>query len=261
MRLDRLMLDRGLVRSRSSAQALIMAGKVFVDGKRIDKSGREIDNRALIEVKSDDHPYVSRGGVKLETAIKEFNIRCQGKVALDVGASTGGFTDCFLQHGAAKVYALDVGIGQLDWGLRNDHRVVNLERTNARFLKREMLPDSIDIVAIDCSFISLKLVLPRIVTILSECRHFICLVKPQFEVGKGEVGKGGVVRDIKMHEKVLREISDFACSLGLIVKGLIPSPLRGPKGNKEFFIYLVSSEGGGIDIEAAIQKAISDQQF
>ncbi|MGA1864179.1 MAG: TlyA family RNA methyltransferase [bacterium] len=257
MRLDRLMLDRGLVRSRSRAQALIMAGKVFVDGVRVEKAGQDIPEESTIEIKVPDHPYVSRGGVKLESALSTFKIDCNGNIALDVGASTGGFTDCLLQHGAKKVYALDVGFGQLDWRLRQDKRVVNLERTNVRYIKPGFIPETLDIVTVDCSFISLKLVLKGIIPVLSDCTKLICLIKPQFEVEKGEVGKGGVIKDPEKHEKVLRGICSFAGEQGLSVKGLIPSPIKGPKGNKEFLCYMIKEAANNeIDIEEIIKSVL-----
>lgn len=244
MRLDKLMFERGMVSSRSRAQALIMAGKVFVDGKRIEKAGYDVAEGACIDIRGLDHPYVSRGGVKLEAAIRCFAIDCTGLTALDVGASTGGFTDCLLQHGARKVYALDVGFGQLDWRLRNDARVVNLERVNVRYVHPELIPEHVDIVTIDCSFISLRLVMNGILPLLSEGTRIVSLIKPQFEVKKGEVGKGGVIRDQRQHERVLRELVAFAHDRGLVVQGIIPSPIRGPKGNREFFMYLLKGAVG-----------------
>ena len=260
MRLDRLMFERGLVRSRSRAQALIMAGKVFVDGKRIEKAGQDIGETSQIEIKGSDQPYVSRGGIKLEAALRDFAIQCKGKTALDIGASTGGFTDCLLQHGASRVYALDVGFGQLDWKLRQDDRVICLERTNIRYLDPEKIPESIDIVTIDCSFISLKLVLKGILPILSEGTRIISLIKPQFEVEKGEVGKGGVIRDPKKHERVLIEVCHFTAGMGFKIHGLIPSPIKGPKGNREFLLYAVNEKSGrGIDLEEAIMKSLQEK--
>lgn len=257
MRLDRLMLDRGLVRSRARAQALIMAGKVFVDGVRVEKAGHNITEESIIEIKGPDHPYVSRGGVKLESALKTFKIDCKDNIALDIGASTGGFTDCLLQHGAKRVYALDVGFGQLDWKLRQDERVVNLEKTNVRYIKPGFIPEPIDIVTVDCSFISLKLVLMGIVPVLSDCTKLICLIKPQFEVKKGEVGKGGVIKDPEKHERVLRGICSFAREQGLTIKGLIPSPIKGPKGNKEFLCYMIKGSAAyEMDTEEIIKRAL-----
>lgn len=260
MRLDRLMFERGFVQSRSRAQALIMAGKVFVDGKRIEKAGQDIAETSLIEIKGSDHPYVSRGGIKLEAALRDFGIQCKGKTALDIGASTGGFTDCLLQHGARRVYALDVGFGQLDWKLRQDDRIICMERTNIRYLDPEKIPESIDIITIDCSFISLKLVLKGILPILSEGTRIISLVKPQFEVEKGEVGKGGVIRDPKKHERVLREICHFTQGIGFKILGLVQSPIKGPKGNKEFLFYSINEiSGREINLEEAIMKALQEK--
>lgn len=251
------MFERGLAQSRTRAQALIMAGKVFVNGQKADKAGQDITEGSCIEVRGPDHPYVSRGGIKLEAVLKEFTIDCQGKVALDIGASTGGFTDCLLQHGTKRVYALDVGFGQLEWGLRQDDRVINMERINARYMEPGLIPEPLDIVTIDCSFISLKLILSQIVTLLCEDAQIIALIKPQFEVGRAEVEKGGVIRDQKKHEKVLKEIICFAISLELSFKGLIPSPIKGPKGNKEFLIYLIKGKPDrDIDTEQAIRRAL-----
>ena len=257
MRLDRLLFERGFVSSRSRAQALIMAGKVFVDGKRAEKAGQSVNEDAEIEIKGPDHPYVSRGGIKLEAAIKEFDIDCNSKVVLDVGASTGGFTDCLIQNGARRVYALDVGFGQLAWKLRNDERVINLERMNIRHLDPALIPEPLDMVTIDCSFISLRLILPKIHKMVSDGKAVICLIKPQFEVEKGEVGKGGVVRDRERHEVVLRRLKTFAQQTGFSPKGLIASPIKGPKGNCEFLLYLVRGKYTVTDLEEAIQKALN----
>jgi 23S rRNA (cytidine1920-2'-O)/16S rRNA (cytidine1409-2'-O)-methyltransferase len=234
-----------------------MAGKVFVDGVRVEKAGQDITKESCIEIKGPDHPYVSRGGVKLESALRTFKINCKGNIALDIGASTGGFTDCLLQHGADKVYALDVGFGQLHWKLRQDNRVVSLERTNVRYIKPGLIPEPLDIVTIDCSFISLKLVLKGIIPIISDKTKLICLIKPQFEVEKGAVGKGGVIKDPKKHEKVLRGICSFARELELTIKGLIPSPIKGPKGNKEFLCCMIKGAADNeIDIELAIKSVL-----
>lgn len=261
MRLDSLMFERGMVSSRSRAQALIMAGKVFVDGRCEQKAGHEVSEGADIEVRGLDHPYVGRGGVKLEAAIGRFAIDCTGLTALDVGASTGGFTDCLLQHGAGKVYALDVGFGQLDWGLRNDPRVVNLERVNARYVTPDLIPERVDIVTIDCSFISLKLVLNGILPLLAEGTRIIALVKPQFEVKRGEVGKGGVIRDPLLHERVLRELVAFAHDRDLAVQGIIPSPIKGPKGNREFFMCLLKGAAGEVpEMDRVIREALGEAE-
>jgi 23S rRNA (cytidine1920-2'-O)/16S rRNA (cytidine1409-2'-O)-methyltransferase len=238
-RLDKLMVEKGLVPSREKAQALIMIGGVKVNGQVMRKPGQKIREDALIEILQPPCPYVSRGGVKLEGAIKGFGINVEGKVCLDVGASTGGFTDCLLQHGAKRVYAVDVGWGQLHWKLRNDPRVICLEKKNIRYLPKEEIPEEVDLVTIDTSFISLKLVIPAVLKFLKEKAEILALIKPQFEVGKGEVGKGGVVRDPEKHKRVIEEIRIFSQNLGLHPVGVIESPILGPKGNKEFFIYLI----------------------
>jgi 23S rRNA (cytidine1920-2'-O)/16S rRNA (cytidine1409-2'-O)-methyltransferase len=238
-RLDKLMVEKGLVPSREKAQALIMIGGVKVNGQVMRKPGQKIREDALIEILQPPCPYVSRGGIKLEGAIKGFGINVEGKVCLDVGASTGGFTDCLLQHGAKRVYAVDVGWGQLHWKLRNDPRVICLEKRNIRYLPKEEIPEEVDLVTIDTSFISLKLVIPAVLKFLKEKAEILALIKPQFEVGKGEVGKGGVVRDSEKHKRVIEEIRIFSQNLGLHPVGVIESPILGPKGNKEFFIYLI----------------------
>jgi len=237
-RFDKLLVEKGMVQSRERARALIMAGKVYVEGKRIDKPGTMINAEALLQLKGGDSFYVSRGGEKLEGALKTFGIDPKGTIVMDIGASTGGFTDCILQKGAKKVYAVDVGYGQLAWKLQKDLRVVNLERRNTRYLKREEVQNEIDLILIDTSFISIEKFLPHLLGFLKKGGSLLCLIKPQFEVGKGEVGKGGVVRDKVLHEKVIDRISTFSQRLGLKVLGVTESPLLGPKGNKEFFIYL-----------------------
>jgi 23S rRNA (cytidine1920-2'-O)/16S rRNA (cytidine1409-2'-O)-methyltransferase len=237
-RLDKLVVGRGLAGSRERARALIMAGKVLVGGSPVTKAGALVDGDAQIELKAEDIPYVSRGGLKLEAALREFRIELGGKTAMDVGASTGGFTDCMLRHGAAKVYAVDVGYGQIDLKLRQDPRVALLERTNIRYLERERVPDEIDIAVVDVSFISLKIVMPRIVEFVKPGGEIVALIKPQFEVGRGDVGKGGVVRDEKKRAEAVRAVEEDMSSLGLSVAGVMESPLRGPKGNVEYLIHL-----------------------
>ena len=202
------------------------------------KVGALVPTESVVILKSPDQPYVSRGGLKLAAALGAFNIDVTGQVALDVGASTGGFTDCLLQHGAARVYCVDVGYGQLAWRLRQDPRVIVLERTNIRYLPREAIPEEVDLAVADVSFISLKLVLPQILQFLRPDGLIIALVKPQFEVGKGQVGKGGVVRDPQQQQQVVAEIQEFAQGLGLAAEGVIPSPILGPKGNQEYLLYL-----------------------
>jgi 23S rRNA (cytidine1920-2'-O)/16S rRNA (cytidine1409-2'-O)-methyltransferase len=237
-RLDKLVLQRGLVGSREEGRGKILAGDVLVNDRPCTKAGTLVDQNASIRLRPKTSPYASRGGLKLERAIQAFQIDATDKIALDVGASTGGFTDCLLAHGAAAVYAVDVGYGQLDWKLRNDPRVVIYEKTNIRYLEAGDLPSLVHLATIDVSFISLKLVLPKIKTLLVPGGNIIALIKPQFEVGKGKVGKGGVVRSTDEHQRVIDEIKGAAVGLGLVVQRLIESPLLGPKGNKEFLIHL-----------------------
>lgn len=238
-RLDMLLVDRGLVESREQARRLIMAGAVVVNEQRVDKPGTSISLTAAIRVKDDARSrYVSRGGYKLEAALQAFALDVHGVIALDVGASTGGFTDCLLQHGATRVYAVDVGYGQLAWSLRQDPRVVSLERRNIRLLDTAALPETPTLAVIDASFISLTLVIPKVVELIAPNGMLIALVKPQFEVGKGKVGKGGVVRDPTLHAAVIAHLQAHAEQWQVEVKGLVESPLVGPKGNKEFLLYL-----------------------
>jgi 23S rRNA (cytidine1920-2'-O)/16S rRNA (cytidine1409-2'-O)-methyltransferase len=212
-RIDKLMVERGLAQSRERARSLILAGRVLVKDRIVDKAGAQVESSLEIRLKGEDMPYVSRGGLKLEKALEAFDIQLSGRVAIDVGASTGGFTDCLLQHGVARVYAVDVGYGQLAWKLRQDPRVVNLERTNIRYLLPEQLPEKPSLAVIDASFISLDKVLPATLKLLSDEAEVIALIKPQFEVGRGEVGKGGVVRDVGQHAAVLERIRELAASL------------------------------------------------
>ena len=236
-RLDLLLLERQLVESREAGRRRILAGEVLVNDQAVTKAGSFVQLDARICLKPTPR-YVSRGGFKLEKALQEFAISVAGKTALDIGASTGGFTDCLLAHSAARVFAVDVGYGQLDWKLRNDPRVVVLEKTNIRHLDRRVLPDEVELVTIDASFISLKLILPCVKALLSETHEVIALIKPQFEVGKGKVGKGGVVRSAAEHARVIGEIEAAAAAIGYTSRGVIESPLLGPKGNKEFLLYL-----------------------
>ncbi len=232
------MVQTGLAESREKARAVIMAGRVEVDGKPVDKPGRMVSAHAAPVIKRPYPPYVSRGGLKLDAALRHFSVDVTGKTILDVGASTGGFTDCLLQHGAEQVIAVDVGYGQLDWKLRQDPRVKVLEKTNIRHLEPEKLPVPIQGAVIDVSFISLRLVIPPVSRLLTPYAFIISLIKPQFEVGKGQVGKGGVVRDPEQHQRVVDDMASFAATLGWHVKGHIPSPILGPKGNREFLMYL-----------------------
>ena len=233
------MVEKGLVASRQRAQAMIMAGNVLVNCQLVEKSGHLISEASEITLKGETIPYVSRGGLKLEKALKSFAVSVQGLVCLDVGASTGGFTDCLLQHGATHVYAVDVGYGQLAWQLRQDARVTAIERMNIRNMPLNMLPEPVDLVTIDVSFISLKIVVPAVMKFIKKPAWIIALIKPQFEVGKGKVGKGGVVRDPLQHESVLNELDQFFKDSGWTCLAVVPSPILGPSGNKEFLIHLI----------------------
>lgn len=238
MRVDLLVVERGLAESRTKAQAYIMAGAVFSGEKKIDKAGTQIAEDTPLEVRTKEHPWVSRGGLKLIQAIEEFSLDITDKCVVDVGASTGGFTDVCLHHGAEKVYAVDVGHGQLAWKLRNDERVVVLEKTNARYLGSEQIPSPADMIVCDASFIGLQTVLPAPMSLAADGCILVALIKPQFEVGKGKVGKGGVVRDPELHEQVCQKIDHWITEdmPGWTVKGLTTSPIKGPEGNVEFLI-------------------------
>ncbi len=254
-RLDVLLTEKGLVESRNRAQALIMAGKVRVDGQIITKPGAQISNEAEINI-GQDLPYVSRGGIKLAAALDVFEIDPSGTICADVGASTGGFTDVLLQRGAARVYAIDVGYGQLDWKLRQNERVVVMERTNARYL--EMLPEPVNLVTIDASFISLKLILPVVKKWLAIPGLVVALVKPQFEAGRTQVGKGGVVRDKTVHRQVLENTINYASEAELNVLGIILSPITGPAGNHEFLICLGwKATRPSIEVERAMEDCLA----
>lgn len=241
-RLDVLLFEKGLTESREKAKAVIMAGLVYVNNQKADKCGSTYDEDAQIEVRGPQLKYVSRGGLKLEKALKVFPISLEGATAIDIGASTGGFTDCMLQNGAKKVYSVDVGYGQLAWKLRTDERVVNMERTNFRKVTREDIPEEVDFFSVDVSFISLKLILPVARELLRQNGEAVCLIKPQFEAGREKVGKKGVVRDIKVHEEVIETIRDFCIDAGFDVLGLDFSPVKGPEGNIEYLIYLRKSD-------------------
>lgn len=243
-RLDRLLVARGLTASREKARGLILAGQVLVNERVVDKPGTAVPVTQQIRIRGEILPYVSRGGVKLAHALENFNIDPVGMVAIDVGASTGGFTDCLLQAGARLVYAVDVGYGQLAWSLRNDPRVINLERTNIRSLDAEQLAEKPQLAVIDASFISLEKVLPATLPLLEPPAIIIALIKPQFEVGRGQVGKGGVVRDAEKHVEVVEKIRELATRLQCRVDGVTPSPILGPKGNQEFLIAMRYGLGG-----------------
>lgn len=238
IRLDSLLVERGLAEGREKAQALILSGAVLVDDRPEDKAGTLVSAAAEVRIRGAANPYVSRGGLKLRGALDAFGLSVAGLTALDIGASTGGFTDCLLQAGAAKVYAVDVAYGLLAWKLREDPRVVNIERTNIRHYDGAGISEGIDLVVFDASFISLRLIIPPVLRLIKDGALLIALIKPQFEVEKGEVGKRGVVRDPMLHKRVLEEIEAFCRSFGLAVLGSCESPLKGPAGNREFFICL-----------------------
>ena len=245
-RLDVALVERGLILSREKAKVVIMEGLVYVNGQKSDKAGAQVKDDDTIEIRGETLRYVSRGGKKLEKAMQVFPISLEGCTCIDIGASTGGFTDCMLQNGAKKVYSVDVGYGQLAWSLRTDERVVNLERTNIRYVTEEQIPDLIDFISVDVSFISLTLVLPVAWKLLKDQACMVCLVKPQFDAGKDKVGKKGVVREPQIHKEVIRKVADCAVGLGFAVKGLDYSPIKGPEGNIEYLLFLqkTDSEGG-----------------
>lgn len=253
-RLDVLMVNNGLATSRELAKAYIMAGDVYVDGNKEDKAGTKVDVNANIELRGKVMPYVSRGGYKLEKAMEVFPVTIEGKICMDIGSSTGGFTDCMLQNGASKVYSIDVGYGQLAWKLRNDERVVCMEKTNVRYITEEQVPDKPQFASVDVSFISLTKVIPPALNVMSDDAQLVCLIKPQFEAGREKVGKKGVVRDKKVHEEVILEIIDFAFEIGLNVIGIDFSPIKGPEGNIEYLIML-DRKNEGLTIEEAHKAA------
>lgn len=248
-RLDALLVNRGLFESRAKAQAAVMAGQVLVDEQKIDKPGTQVKAEVTIRLLGDKLRYVSRGGLKLEKALNIFPIKVEGKVIADIGASTGGFTDCALQNGASKVYAIDVGYGQLAWKLRSDERVVNMERTNVRYLEAKDLPEQVDAATIDVAFISLDKILPAVHKILKPEGFVIALIKPQFEAGKENVGKKGVVRDAKVHKDVINNVIAFAKAEGFGIAGLDFSPIKGPEGNIEYLLHLTLGEDDAISEE------------
>ena len=254
-RIDVLLVEKGFFESREKAKASIMAGIVYVDNQKVDKAGEEVKEDAVIEVRGNACPYVSRGGLKLEKAVNNFGLILQDKICMDMGASTGGFTDCMLQSGAKKVYAVDVGYGQLDWKLRTDDRVVCMERTNVRYLTENEVPDKLDFVSIDVSFISLTKVLPVAYNLTSENGEVVCLIKPQFEAGREQVGKKGVVRDSKVHQEVIEKVVNFSRELGFKIKNLSFSPIKGPEGNIEFLLYLSKIEENEINVEAVVDSS------
>ena len=258
-RLDVLLTERGLLDSRQKAQATIMSGIVFVDGKRVDKAGTMVSNDSNIEIRGTTLKYVSRGGLKLEKAMQTFPLHLEGKVCADIGASTGGFTDCMLQNGAKKVYAVDVGYGQLDWKLRNDERVVCMERTNARYLTHEEIPEELDFASIDVSFISLKLIFPALYGLLREGGEIACLIKPQFEAGRENIGKGGIVRDKKVHFEVIKRLFSAANALGLSPCAISPSAIEGGDGNREYVALFVKGASHGEISDKALKDIINSE--
>lgn len=258
-RLDVLLVERGLAESREKAKAIIMSGNVFVDGQREDKAGASFPETAVIEVKGSPLRYVSRGGLKLEKAMSHFDIDLTGKICMDVGSSTGGFTDCMLQNGAAKVYAVDVGSGQLAWKLRQDERVVCMEKTNIRYVTPEQIEDRADFSSIDVSFISLTKVLIPVYHLLKEEGEVVCLIKPQFEAGREKVGKKGVVRDAQVHLEVIEKVMDFAREAGYGLLHLEYSPIKGPEGNIEYLLHLKKSAPGLLESPQAVARQIVEQ--
>lgn len=258
-RLDVLLVQRGLAPSREKAKAMIMEGNVFVENQREDKAGTSVSTEANIEVKGNTLKYVSRGGLKLEKAMTHFDIRLEDKVCMDIGASTGGFTDCMLQNGAKKVYAVDVGYGQFAWKLRTDERVVCMEKTNIRYVTPQDIGEPLDFASVDVSFISLSKVLPPAKELLKEDGQMVCLIKPQFEAGREKVGKKGVVRDAKVHLEVIEGVIENALQLGFSILHLEYSPIKGPEGNIEYLVHLKKSEEGkmgeDIDIQAVVAAA------
>lgn len=257
-RLDVLLVKKGLAESREKAKAIIMSGIVYVDNNKEDKAGQTFNEEALIEVRGNTLRYVSRGGLKLEKAMNCFGVTLEGKIAMDVGASTGGFTDCMLQNGAVKVYSVDVGHGQLAWKLRNDERVVCMEKTNIRYVTPDDVADKIDFASIDVSFISLKKVLPAVYDLLTDVGEVVCLIKPQFEAGREKVGKKGVVREQSVHVEVVDMIVSFAREMGFVTLDLSYSPIKGPEGNIEYLLYITkdtSREGREFDINALVKES------
>ena len=258
-RLDILLVQKGLAPSREKAKAMIMEGNVFVDNNREDKAGTMFDENANIEVRGNTLKYVSRGGLKLEKAMTHFGITLDDKVCMDIGASTGGFTDCMLQNGAKKVYAVDVGYGQFAWKLRQDERVVCMEKTNIRYVTPEHIEDALDFASVDVSFISLTKVLGPARALLTEDGEMVCLIKPQFEAGREKVGKKGVVRDKAVHEEVIVKVIDFALEIGFEILNLEYSPIKGPEGNIEYLVYIRKCETGkmgeSVDIHAVVEAA------
>lgn len=258
LRLDAAVFSRGLTESREKAKVYIMSGMVYVNNQKADKPGMPVRDDDVIELRGETLKYVSRGGLKLEKAVNVFGVELNGKICADIGASTGGFTDCMLQNGAEKVYSVDVGYGQLDWKLRTDERVVNLERTNFRYVTEKEIPEKLDFASVDVSFISLTKIIPVMQSLMNTDAEAVCLIKPQFEAGKENVGKKGVVRDLNVHIDVVKKIVDFVVSLGFSVLNIDYSPIRGPEGNIEYLIHIKNDKKAvltDMDIEAMVKKS------
>ncbi len=258
VRLDVAVFERGFVDSREKAKALIMAGLVYVNDQKETKAGTNVKATDCVELRGEKMPYVSRGGFKLAKAIDEFGLKLDDCICMDIGASTGGFTDCMLQNGAKKVYSIDVGYGQLAWKLRTDERVVNLERTNFRYATHEIIPDEIDFASVDVSFISLKLIIPAMKNLLKDGAKAVCLIKPQFEAGKDKIGKKGVVRELSTHFEVVQKIHDFCVQNGFNVLELDFSPIKGPQGNIEYLIYIEKNEECHSFVASKLEQIVTD---
>lgn len=258
VRLDVALFERGFVDSREKGKALIMAGLVYVNGQKETKAGTSVKADACIELRGEKMPYVSRGGYKLAKAVEEFGLKLTDCICMDIGASTGGFTDCMLMNGASKVYSIDVGYGQLAWKLRSDSRVVNMERTNFRYVTHEEIPEEIDFASVDVSFISLKHIIPPMKNLLRDGGQAVCLIKPQFEAGKEKVGKKGVVRELETHIEVVQSIYDFVLANGFKVLNLDYSPIKGPQGNIEYLIYIEKCEEGESLLTRSIEDIVSE---
>ncbi|MBQ3006654.1 MAG: TlyA family RNA methyltransferase [Clostridia bacterium] len=256
LRLDVAVFERGFAETREKAKAMIMAGSVYLNGQKALKGGVNVKETDIIEVRGAVNPFVSRGGLKLNKAVASFGLDLKDCICMDIGASTGGFTDCMLTNGAKKVYAIDVGYGQLAWKLRCDERVVNLERTNFRYVTREQVPDEVDFASVDVSFISLRLILPVMYTLLKDGGRSVCLIKPQFEAGKENIGKKGVVRDKSVHEDVVRSITEFASENGFKVIDVDFSPIKGPEGNIEYLMYIEKCENGEMLWEGSVNELV-----
>ncbi len=259
-RIDILLVEKGLAESREKAKRFIMAGIVYIDNEKVDKSGTKVDVESEIRVKGNPLPYVSRGGLKLEKALEKFPITVKDKVALDIGASTGGFSDCMLQNGAKKIFAIDVGYGQLDWKVRSNEKVIPMDRTNIRYVTREDLGELAEFVSIDVSFISLKLVLPVVKELTTDDVDIIALIKPQFEAGREKVGKKGVVKDKKVHKEVIKNIYTFCKEIDLNISGLTYSPVKGAEGNREYLAH-ITKRPSDIDVEKLIEEVVEESHI